>query len=168
MRQARKVLPKTAQLEIFRRDGWLCCWCKRPVIFSPVMKLLERELRQAGNATPLAYYHLHWTRANAPLLDLLGAVIDHVQAFSTGGGSEADNIVTACSKCNGRKSAAPMEKWNGRPIEKPIKGKYGEPQDWDGLSSLFVMLARRNPTALTASEKSWLQALDPPLSARLR
>jgi len=84
--------------------------------------------------------------------------MDHVQAFSIGGGSETDNLVTACNKCNGRKSAAPMEKWNGRPVEKPIRGKRGEPQYWDGLSSLFVMLARRNPSALTASEKSWLRA----------
>jgi HNH endonuclease len=94
-----------------------------------------------------------------PLLDLLGAVIDHVQAFSTGGGSEIDNLATACNKCNGRKSAAPMEKWNGRPVDTPIKGKYGEPQTWDGLSTLFVMLAKRNPASLTASEKAWLKAL---------
>jgi HNH endonuclease len=92
-------------------------------------------------------------------LDLLGAVIDHIQAFSSGGGSEIDNLATACNKCNGRKSAAPMEKWDGRPVDKPIKGKYGEPQDWDGLSMLFVMLAARNPTGLTASEKAWLKAL---------
>jgi hypothetical protein len=70
---------------IFRRDGWLCRWCGKPVIFGPAMKSLEREIRKAGMATPLAYYHARWTRDGAPLLDHLGAVLDHVEAFSTGG-----------------------------------------------------------------------------------
>ena len=33
----RRPLPKPLQVAVFRRDGWLCCWCKRPVIFAPVM-----------------------------------------------------------------------------------------------------------------------------------
>jgi 5-methylcytosine-specific restriction endonuclease McrA len=108
---------------------------------------------------PLAYHHAHWTRHGAPLLDLLGAVIDHVQAFSTGGPDHIDNLATACNKCNGRKSAATLDKWGERPMEKPIKGKYGEPQRWDGFSTLFVVLARRNLDALTTTEKGWLKAL---------
>jgi 5-methylcytosine-specific restriction endonuclease McrA len=123
------------------------------------MKLLERELRQSGNGAPLAYHHLHWTRADAPLLDLLGAVIDHNQALSIGGGSEIDNLVTACNKCNGRKSSATLDKWGQRPTDKPIKGKYGEPQNWDGLSATFVILAARDRAALTKSERDWLTAL---------
>ena len=70
-----------------------------------------------------------------------------------------DNLATACNKCNGRKSAKTRVKWGARPMEKPVKGKYGEPQNWDGLSSLFVMLAQRNQAALTASERDWLRAL---------
>jgi 5-methylcytosine-specific restriction endonuclease McrA len=123
------------------------------------MKYLEREVRKTGADTPLAYYHAHWTRQGSPLLDLLGAVIDHVEAFSSGGVSDIENLATACNKCNGRKSAAPLAKWGERSMDKPIKGKYGEPQDWDGLSILFVMLAERNPATLTASEKAWLKAL---------
>jgi hypothetical protein len=56
----------------------------RPVIFPPVMRLIEREVRKAGKNEPLSYYHAHWTRHGAPLLDELGAVIDHVEAHSTG------------------------------------------------------------------------------------
>jgi hypothetical protein len=29
-----------------------------------------------------------------------------------------------------------------RVMDKPIKGKYGEPQGWDGLSTMFVILAQ--------------------------
>jgi 5-methylcytosine-specific restriction endonuclease McrA len=155
----RKPLPKDLLVSVFRRDGWLCCWCKRPVIFAPVMKFLGRGIRASGGGQRLAYYHAHWTRDGSPLLDLLGAVIDQIEAFSAGGASDIDNLATACNKCNGHKSAATLDKWGERPTEKPVKGKYGEPQHWDGLSTLFVMLAQRDPTALTVSEKEWLRAL---------
>jgi 5-methylcytosine-specific restriction endonuclease McrA len=158
-KRTRAVLSKDLQVAIFRRDGWLCCWCKKPVIFAPVMKYLERQLRNAGHGGHLAYYHPHWTRDGSPLLDELGAVIDHVAAFSAGGLDNKENLMTACNKCNGQKSAATIDKWSERPMRKPIKGKYGEPQNWDGLSALFVLLASRDFARLTASEKGWLKAL---------
>jgi hypothetical protein len=98
-------------------------------------------------------------RGMAPLLDELGAVIDHVEAFSKGGACSEENLCTACCKCNGRKSSALLDKRNGREKRKPVKGKYGEPQNWDGLSLLFVVLAKRNLTALTSGEREWLRAL---------
>lgn len=155
----RRALSKAAQLAIFRRDGWLCGWCKRPVIFAPVMKLLEMEVRNLGQNGPLAYYHAHWTRNGAPLLDELGAVLDHVEAFSGGGPCEPKNLVTACAKCNGRKSSAPSDKWDQRQKRKPIKGKYGEPQSWGGMRSAFVVVAERNLAKLTAGERDWLKAI---------
>lgn len=123
------------------------------------MRLLELEVRSTGQAEPLAYYHGHWTRSGAPLLDELGAVIDHVEAFSTGGPDSEKNLCTACAKCNGRKSSAPLDQWGQREKRSPIKGKYGEPQHWDGLVSVFVMLAERNSASLTAVERDWLKAI---------
>jgi len=157
--KSRPPLSKELQLRVFRRDKWVCRWCNRLVIFPPVMRLIEREVRADGNNNPLSYYHLHWTRDGAPLLDELGAVIDHVEAHSTGGSSEEPNLATACCKCNVRKSAASMNEWAKRPQRKPIKGKGGEPQYWDGLSALFVLLARRNRDGLSASERDWLKVL---------
>jgi 5-methylcytosine-specific restriction endonuclease McrA len=150
---------KELSITVFRRDGWLCCWCKRPVIFAPVMKFLEQEIRATGNANPLAYYHKNWSRQSAPLLDVLGAVIDHIKAGKLGGGNDIENLATACNKCNGRKSAVTLNKWDKRQKEKPVKGKYGEPQNWDGLTSLFLMLTQRDGVGLTADEKGWLRAL---------
>jgi hypothetical protein len=129
------------------------------VIFAPVMKCIEVEVRTAGHSGSLAYYHPHWTRATAPLLDELGAVLDHVTTFSSGGPCSKENLVTACSKCNGRRGAAPLDEWNQRPIRRPIRGRYGEPERWDGLSNLFVILAERHFAALTAGERGWLRAL---------
>src|SRR5260370_27961093 len=100
----RPPLSKELQLRIFRRDGWICRWCNRPVIFAPVMKFIESEVKKNRSVEPLSYYHAHWTRDGAPLLDELGAVIDHVEAFSTGGAHSEENFTTACNKCTGRKS----------------------------------------------------------------
>ncbi|SRR5579875_280325 len=159
MSKPRPPLSKELQLRVFRKDRWVCRWCNRPVIFAPVMRLIELQIRRTDNGQPLSYYDAHWTRNGAPLLDELGAVIDHVEAHSTGGSSEEDNLATACCKCNGRKSNASMKKWGERPQRKPIKGKYGEPQHWDGLSALFVVLAEQDVSTLSASERGWLKAL---------
>jgi hypothetical protein len=156
----RKQLSKADQLKIFRRDGWLCCWCKKPVVFAPTLRLIEMEIRNAGDEGPLAYYHAHWTRNGAPLLDELGGVLDHVEAFSSGGPCDPENLVTSCAKCNGRKGNEPLSRWETRSKRTPIKGKYGEPQNWDGLTALFAMLAERNLTRLTAGEKEWLKAIN--------
>jgi hypothetical protein len=123
------------------------------------MKFLEREVRKSNAAEPLAYYHQRWTRDGAPLLDELGAVIDHIEAFSTGGTDKKENFATACNKCNTRKSSAPLDEWSKRPQRNPVKGKYGEPQHWDGLSNLFIVLAGQAGTRLTSSEQEWLEAL---------
>lgn len=161
VKRSRKKLSKSAQLVIFRRDAWLCCWCKRPVIFSPAMKLWASEVKMAGYSGRLAYYHAHGTREGSPLLDELAASIDHVEAFSTGGACSDDNLRTACWKCNGRKSSAAIAKWERREKRSPLKGKYGEPKHWDGLTSVFVLLTERHFAGLTADERIWLKALKP-------
>lgn len=141
-------------MRVFRRDGWLCRWCGRPVIFDPTMKYLERLVRDSGYTGRLAYFNLNWRREAAPLLDHMGAVIDHIEAFSKGGAHEESNFATACSKCNARKT-------DGEPKEprRPVRARYGEPTAWDGLSRVFVALAGRPEAALTASEAGWLKAL---------
>jgi 5-methylcytosine-specific restriction endonuclease McrA len=155
----RIALPKAVQLRIFRRDHWLCQWCAKPVIFAPVMRCIELEVRKAGCTVPLAYYYLHWNRTTAPLLDELGAVLDHKEPCSAGGPNTEENMVTSCAKCNGRKSSRSQEDWEKRKKRNAIKAKCGEPELWDGLSSLFVVLAERNLAALTAGERAWLKVL---------
>ena len=52
----RVPLSKQRQVAIFRRDRWLCWSCKKPVIFAPAMRLLEREILKSGFTGSLAYY----------------------------------------------------------------------------------------------------------------
>jgi len=135
----------------------MCHWCARPVIFGATMRLLDREMKDAGRTEQLAYWHAHATRDGAPLLDELWAVIDHAKALSLGGADAENNYVTACNKCNGRKNSATLDKWGDRVMRKPIKGK--DPEYWDGLSGVFVMLATKNKVGLSTSEKAWLRVL---------
>jgi hypothetical protein len=158
---------KRVQVHILRRDYWLCRWCGCPVIFAPAMKYLAKLIGQSDVAVPPAYHHDHWTRKDAPLLDWMGAVFDHVDAYSHEGATDPSNLVTACNKCNALKSAMLPEDFRKlRPL-RPVKGKYGEPKDWDGLSSLFIMQVERTPQGATASEREWLRALRSPIENRL-
>jgi hypothetical protein len=123
------------------------------------MRLLERWVRAQGCSTPLAYHHPNWRRDRAPLLDHLGAVIDHVEAFARGGLHDEPNFVTSCNKCNTRKNSAEVSEFEKRSPLVPVKGKYGEPTEWDGMTSLFLALASQTPADLSASESAWLKAL---------
>src|SRR5581483_9285996 len=90
-----------------------------------------------------AYHHPHWTRRDAPLLDYMGAVIDHKEAHRSGGKSDESNLVTACCKCNALKSDAKFEIFEAKLRRHIVKGKCGEPEHWDGLSALFAILVER-------------------------
>jgi len=151
-------ISKDTRVQVFRSDRWLCHWCGRPVIFSPVMRHLERLVRQAGFGDPLAYHHNNWTRHHAPLLDHMGAEIDHVEV-RTPKDDERDNLTTACHKCNTRKGKAAKAVFAKKWPYIPVKGKYGEPVNWDGLSTLFVVLVEQSPKTATKEELDWLKAL---------
>ncbi len=141
-RRARALIPHDLQVRVSRRDGWICRWCHRPVVFAPALRVLERFARERGFEGPLAYYDPRWRRDRAPLLDHLAAVIDHLEAFSRGGVHDEMNFVTACNKCNARKNNVVAEEFQRAVPAHTVKGKYGEPQHWDGFSTLFVLLAK--------------------------
>jgi 5-methylcytosine-specific restriction endonuclease McrA len=155
----RSKISKNVHVKVFRRDGWICRWCGRPVIFGPAMKYLERVVRASRVTGPLAYHDAHWTRRNAPLLDYMGAVIDHVEAHSRSGKNVAENFATACNKCNANKSNAPQDEFTKKSPRHVVKGKYGEPEHWDGFSMLFVVLVEHAPEIASPSDREWLRAL---------
>jgi 5-methylcytosine-specific restriction endonuclease McrA len=158
-KRKRSALSKDLQVRIFRRDGWLCRWCGRPVVFAPAMRLVQQWVRDQGCSSPLAYHDPRWRRDQAPLLDHLGAVIDHIEAFVRGGPHDEPNFVTSCNKCNMRKNSSEVSEFGKRSPLIPVKGKYGEPSHWDGMTILFVLLASQRVAELSASELAWLKAL---------
>ena len=122
------------------------------------MKSLALLARARGHDGPLAYHDARWRRDQAPLLDHLGAVVDHVDAFSRGGAHDEANFVTSCNKCNARKNNSFVADFERAAPARTVKGKYGEPKLWDGLSTLLALLADGR-SDLTASEKGWLAAI---------
>ncbi len=149
------ALTMKIKLRVFQRDKWSCSYCGRPVVFHPSMRLLQEFVKEHG-FDGSGYYHRNWTHADAPLLDYLGAVIDHIRPIARDGKDAKDNLRTSCNKCNSSKS----DRSEGElPPAKKVKGKYGAPMKWDGLSRLFVILAERNLGQLTIQEKRWLVAI---------
>jgi hypothetical protein len=132
------------------------------------MRLAGELVRARGYELPIAYHHPRWRRDAAPLLDHLGCVIDHELAFSRGGPHAVENFAVACNKCNVYKSAAEKAKYLAEHPLRLVKGKYGEPTHWDGLSSLFIVLARQSPNELNASERVWLRALENHVRSKAR
>lgn len=155
--RARPSVPAEVQVRVFFRDGWLCRWCHRPVVFAPTFRLIQLLVKESGFAKEVAYFHPNWSRHSAPLLDHLGAVVDHVEAYSKGGRHDESNFVTACNKCNARKNAKKAGDYALEKPGKPVRGKYGEPRHWDGLVSLFLLLAAK--AELTSTERRWKAAL---------
>ena len=159
MSTARRPIPYSLQVQVFRDSAWLCTWCHAPLVFAPALNLLERWVRKTGHQAPLAYFHMRWRRDASPMLDYLGAVVDHVDAFSKGGAHAKENFVASCNKCNSLKSAETPEALAAKRRLRKVRGKYGEPQHWDGLTTVFVLLAAEHPQWLTVSERKWLKAL---------
>jgi hypothetical protein len=119
----------------------------------------SNEFGTHGVAGPLAYFHPRWRRDAAPLLDELGASVDHVEAHALGGSSEINNLATICAKCNVRKGEFAAEEHQRRNPVKKVKGKHGEPLHWDGLAGLFIVLAAKHSETITLTDKRWLAAL---------
>lgn len=157
--QQRPHVKPSVQVRIFRRDQWLCRYCGHPVIFAPAMKFLQRYVKNRRPDANLAYYSFAYRRDGSPLLDELAVVLDHVDAFSTGGNVEESNLATACNKCNARKGAMTKDEFNKKYPLRPIKRKYGEPEHWDGFSTLFVVLGEEHLSDLTRNERAWYTAL---------
>jgi 5-methylcytosine-specific restriction endonuclease McrA len=159
-RQRRTPIPVPVQVQVYFRDRWLCHLCHRPVILHLALKYLAEVVRARYPNLQLAYWDPRWRRDKAPLLDELGASIDHVKAFARGGAHDTSNFKAVCARCNARKSARSTQDYLREAQPWRVRGKYGEPNNWDGLSSLFVSLCRGRENHLTATERAWLAALE--------
>jgi hypothetical protein len=54
-KRRRTPIPHDLQVRVMFRDGWMCHWCGRPVIFGPALRLLQESVQKGGWRQPLAY-----------------------------------------------------------------------------------------------------------------
>lgn len=164
MTATRPPIPYDIRARVFFRDKWLCWLCGKPVIFGPALKLVKRFIERNGYLRPTAYFSDSaggpGRRDASPLLDELGALLDHVKAHSAGGGIDEANLKAACARCNMRKSNKDKNSFSAANPKWKVKSKYGEPEHWDGFVSMFMVLARANLKELTSTELQWYRAFD--------
>jgi hypothetical protein len=159
-RLQRKSIPVPIQVEVLFRDRWLCHLCRRPLILHLALKQLADLAQETYPDVPFAYWQKNWRRDASPLLDELAASVDHIKAFAAGGAHDISNFAAVCARCNARKSAKIAEAFLSESRPWRVKGKHGEPTHWDGLSAVFVHLARQRQKDLSAMERQWLRALE--------
>jgi 5-methylcytosine-specific restriction endonuclease McrA len=159
MRKPRPSVSVSTQIEVLFRDAWLCHLCRRPVILHVALKRLQHFVQKADPDARVAYWQTNWRRDAAPLLDELAASVDHVEAFSRGGAHDTSNFRAVCARCNARKSARDTKRYLDAARPWKVKGKHGEPTAWDGLSSVFVLMASQAPESLSPGERTWLKEL---------
>ena len=58
-----------------------------------------------------------------------------------------------------RKNAEAVDGFQKKHPLRKVRGKYGEPKDWDGFAILFVLLVKDDRTGVTRSEMEWYEAL---------
>lgn len=108
------------------RDGYLCRYCRLPVIDASCRALLARAYPD----------ELPWGSTNASqhaAFQALWLQFDHVVPHSRGGSSEPDNVVVSCAACNFCKEEHTLPSlgiWH--PDKRPIMRL-----EWDGLTRLL-------------------------------
>lgn len=152
-RTARKNVPQTTQLEVFRRDSFTCRYCSRRTLFLPTVRVLSEAFPEHLPVDPgwkLDETHpVYWT---------LIASADHVVPAIRGGDSSEDNLVTSCWRCNDIKRAWSLQELRWTLLDPP------KPSTWDGLSGAYPELcaattnAEGQPLSEASYHRGWLRA----------
>jgi 5-methylcytosine-specific restriction endonuclease McrA len=118
---------KTVAASVLARDGYRCRFCGCRVVSARARDVMDRLLPGVGL----------WPRQDrdrhAAFL-ALSAVVDHLVPHARGGGSQEENLVTACQSCNyGRMDWIIEEVSLSDPrLRAPIV------DEWDGLTRLLA------------------------------
>jgi hypothetical protein len=149
---------------VYFRDGRIRALCHRPTVFHLAFKY-------ADSLRPLVCRMWSWptfirTGVETLRLCLTNSVLVSTTFTRT---REAVRTIPQTSRrrvgsVNTRKSAREKTEYVEANPPHRVSGKYGEPTRWDGLSCVFVVLARESCERLTVTEMHCLHTLEAHLS----
>ena len=143
----RVSLSRKRQLRVYRRDNFVCRYCRRETILHAALEYLAK---QCPEQLP---YHPNWKRSEThPLFYDITTSCDHIVPLSRGGDDDDTNLAATCARCQYMKSDWPLEELNWTLHDR-------EDSDWDGLTGLFVVSFRARPWK-DQNLKNWVTELD--------
>jgi 5-methylcytosine-specific restriction endonuclease McrA len=152
-RSSRKPITPVVQVQVLRRDRYICRYCGTRTVPSPI-------LRSAALAWPeFVPYNPNWrSDSTHPIFVARAATFDHVNPHAHGGTDVTEaNLVTACWSCNLQKSEFSLERlgWTLREVD--ASG------NWDGLTHAYPALWERAKASASEADvrfhTRWLRLL---------
>jgi len=143
-----KALSRAVKAGVYERDGWRCRYCTRKLIVPGILSLLTYVC--PGFKGLLPGHHMPYDRTE-PAVERVYPNVDHILPLSGGGSCLDDNLATACTKCNAKKSS--WLGWQPGP---------SSPDEWDGLKSAYRALADRHDDDVWKTRRyhlDWFRAL---------
>lgn len=143
---SRRGIPLHTQALVFARDHYVCSYCGKLTICPPALRYLSEYFPD------LVPYHPHgkWDLTH-PLYWEAYASCDHLVPLARGGSENVENLVTSCYKCNTIKSSWLLDELGW--VRKAVT-----PNEWDGLSGLFMQAMQTMPVDKPYF-KTWMRAL---------
>lgn len=141
-RGSRQPSPSVA-LEIFRRDGFRCRYCRCRVVLPKIEGVISALVPGAVRWGPRD------EDLNAAFYTLKG-VLDHVDPHAHGGVSDASNLVVACQPCNYGKGNWFVQQLG---LSDP-RSRSPESGDWDGLMRALPLRAKAAKGASKVVERA--------------
>ena len=147
------------QAAIFARDRYTCRYCEARTVLIPVMYAISALYGSIFKA------HRHWRRDETDIAYWTYATsIEHIVPVKRGGTNHAENLLTACWRCNEEKGTQTLLQldWQIRPISE---------RAWDGLGSKLPGLigamdaTPRLDTVMKTTRayfEGWVQAIEHP------
>jgi hypothetical protein len=150
----REAIKPQLQLTVFRNDGFNCEYCGHKTVLVPLLRAIAECFEVIGQKLSFSY-DPHWKYSETHYAFWRdSASCDHIVPVTSGGPTNAGNLVTACSMCNLRKgNSAGFERFDGprRP--------------WAGLTELYPALVRKRwGTRLPGHHKAWMKLIENPAS----
>jgi hypothetical protein len=145
----RKAMRPRLQLAVFRKDGFNCEYCGHKTVLLPLLRVIAECFEQMEEKDSF-FYHLHWKYPTHYAFWRDSASCDHITPVTSGGLTEAANLVTACSMCNLRKGNSAG-----------CKSFDGPRRPWGGLVELYPELVRKRwGSAIPGHHRAWIAAIE--------